>query len=103
MAAIDTLTLRNALVRGRIADEEPAEDLTRVFEEEIAELRSQFVTVERLASAEERFLTAIEGLKREFAEHRSYINNRIFVATGLIIGAIGVATAVVGVLIAVLD
>ena len=150
MAIINTLRLRNALVRGGIAQDEPACELVDIVDDEFSKLAANFVTRESHEASEHRVLAAIADLGRRAAERdaeRAYeaeqraheaaerdaaraqeaaerdaarareaeqrareaaerdrqIHNHITIGIGLIIGAITIATAVISIVIVVLD
>ena len=157
MAIIDTLRLRNALVRGGIAQDEPACELVDIVDDEFSKLATNFVTRESHEASEHRVLAAIADLGRraaerdaaqareaeqraheaaerdaaradreaaraqeaaerdaararederrahEAAERDRQIHNHITIGIGLIIGAITIATAVISIVIVVLD
>ena len=150
MAIINTLRLRNALVRGGIAQDEPACELVDIVDDEFSRLATNFVTRESHEASEHRVLAAIADLGRRAAERdaeRAYeaeqrareaaereaaraqeaaerdaarareaeqrareaaerdrqIHNHITIGIGLIIGAITIATAVISIVIVVLD
>ena len=150
MAIINTLRLRNALVRGGIAQDEPACELVDIVDDEFSKLATNFVTRESHEASEHRVLAAIADLGRRAAERdaeRAYeaeqrareaaereaaraqeaaerdaarareaeqrareaaerdrqIHNHITIGIGLIIGAITIATAVISIVIVVLD
>ena len=150
MAIINTLRLRNALVRGGIAQDEPACELVDIVDDEFSKLATNFVTRESHEASEHRVLAAIADLGRraaerdaaqareaeqrareaaerdaarareaaerdaarareaeqrahEAAERDRQIHNHITIGIGLIIGAITIATAVISIVIVVLD
>ncbi len=150
MAIINTLRLRNALVRGGIAQDEPACELVDIVDDEFSRLATNFVTRESHEASEHRVLAAIADLgrraaerdaerareaeqrareaaereaaraqeaaerdaerareaeqrAREAAERDRQIHNHITIGIGLIIGAITIATAVISIVIVVLD
>ncbi len=150
MAIINTLRLRNALVRGGIAQDEPACELVDIVDDEFSKLATNFVTRESHEASEHRVLAAIADLGRRAAERdaeRAYeaeqrareaaereavraqeaaerdasrareaeqrareaaerdrqIHNHITIGIGLIIGAITIATAIISIVIVVLD
>ena len=150
MAIINTLRLRNALVRGGIAQDEPACELVDIVDDEFSKLAANFVTRESHEASEHRVLAAIADLgrraaerdaeraheaeqraheaaereaaraqeaaerdaarareaeqrAREAAERDRQIHNHITIGIGLIIGAITIATAVISIVIVVLD
>ena len=132
MAIINTLRLRNALVRGGIAQDEPACELVDIVDDEFSKLATNFVTRESHEASEHRVLAAIADLGRRAAERdaeRAYeaeqrareaadreaaraqeaaerdrqIHTHITIGIGLIIGAITIATAVISIVIVVLD
>ena len=150
MAIINTLRLRNALVRGGIAQDEPACELVDIVDDEFSKLATNFVTRESHEASEHRVLAAIADLgrraaereaaqaheaeqrareaadreaaraqeaaerdaarareaeqrAREAAERDRQIHNHITIGIGLIIGAITIATAVISIVIVVLD
>ena len=164
MAIINTLRLRNALVRGGIAQDEPACELVDIVDDEFSKLAANFVTRESHEASEHRVLAAIADLGRraaerdaerareaeqrareaeqrareaaerdaeraerdaaraqeaaerdaarareaeqrahEAAERDRQIHNHITIGIGLIIGAITIATAVISIVIVVLD
>ena len=139
MAIINTLRLRNALVRGGIAQDEPACELVDIVDDEFSKLATNFVTRESHEASEHRVLAAIADLDRrtaerdaerareaeqrareaaereaarareaeqrarEAAERDRQIHNHITIGIGLIIGAITIATAVISIVIVVLD
>ena len=150
MAIINTLRLRNALVRGGIAQDEPACELVDIVDDEFSKLATNFVTRESHEASEHRVLAAIadsdrraaerdaerayeaeqrareaaereaaraqeaaerdaerareaEQRAREAAERDRQIHNHITIGIGLIIGAITIATAIISIVIVVLD
>lgn len=157
MAIIDTLRLRNALVRGGIAQDDPACELVDIVDDEFSKLAANFVTRESHEASENRVLAAIadsdrraaereaarareaeqrareaaerdaarareaEQRAREAAEHDAararederraheaaardrQIHNHITIGIGLIIGSITIATAIISIVIVVLD
>ncbi len=125
MAIINTLRLRNALVRNGIAADDSAEDLVGVLDDEFATATDNFVTKESHTASEQRVLTAISDLARRIAERDAeqaraaaeqaraaaeaaadrdrQLHNHITIGIGLIIGAITVATAIISIVIVVLD
>ena len=68
MAIIDTLRLRNALVRGGIAQDDPACELVDIVDDEFSKLATNFVTRESHEASEHRVLAAIADLGRRVAE-----------------------------------
>ena len=114
MAIIDTLRMRNILVRGEIAREEPADEFVEMMEDEFASATDNFVTHDAHEASESRVLAAISDLgrriaerdaeqAREAAERDRQIHNHITIGIGLIIGAITIATAVISIVIVVID
>ena len=125
MAIINTLRLRNALVRNGIAADDSAEELVGVLDDEFATATDNFVTKESHTASEQRVLTAISDLARRIAERDAeqaraaaeqaraaaeaaadrdrQLHNHITIGIGLIIGAITVATAIISIVIVVLD
>ena len=121
MAIINTLRLRNALVRNGIAADDSAEDLVGVLDDEFATATDNFVTKDSHTASEQRVLTAISDLARRIAERDAeqaraaaeqareaadrdrQLHNHITIGIGLIIGAITVATAIISIVIVVLD
>ncbi len=114
MAIINTLRLRNALVRNGIAADDSAEELVGVLDDEFATATDNFVTKESHTASEQRVLTAISDLARRMAERDAeqaraaadrdrQLHNHITIGIGLIIGAITVATAIISIVIVVLD
>ena len=132
MAIINTLRLRNALVRNGIAADDSAEDLVGVLDDEFATATDNFVTKDTHTASEQRVLTAISDLARRIAERDAeqaraaaeqaraaaeqaraaaeaaadrdrQLHNHITIGIGLIIGAITVATAIISIVIVVLD
>ena len=150
MAIIDTLRLRNALVRGGIAQDDPACELVDIVDDEFSKLATNFVTRESHEASENRVLAAIadsdrraaereaararEAAEREAAwareaeqrareaaerdaararedERRAHeaaerdrqIHTHITIGIGLIIGSITIATAIISIVIVVLD
>ena len=121
MAIINTLRLRNILVRGEIAREEPAEEFVEALDDEFAALQESVVSTDSQEASESRVLASIEGLRREMAQAEArraqeaerqadaaakrdrQIHNHITIGIGLMIGAITVATAIISIVIVVLD
>ncbi len=114
MALMNTLRLRNILVRGEVAKEEPADEIVGALDEEIAAATEHFVTKDSHEASESRVLAAIADSDRraaerdairtrEAAERDRQIHNHITIGIGLIIGAITIATAVISIVIVVLD
>ena len=121
MAIIDTLRMRNILVRGEIAREEPADEFVELMDDEFAKARGEFasarddfVTHDAHEASEHRVLASIADLgrriaerdaeqTREAAERDRQIHNHITIGIGLIIGAITIATAVISIVIVVVD
>ena len=121
MAIIDTLQMRNILVRGEIAREDPADEFVELMDDEFAALKGDVVTTEAHEASESRVLASIEGLGRRIAERDAaqarrneqraeaaaerdrQIHNHITIGIGLIIGAITIATAVISIVIVVAD
>ena len=139
MAIIDTLRLRNALVRGGIAQDDPACELVDIVDDEFAKLAANFVTRESHEASENRVLAAIADSDRRAAEREAararedeqrareaaerdaararederraheaaardrQIHNHITIGIGLIIGSITIATAIISIVIVVLD
>ena len=157
MAIIDTLRLRNALVRGGIAQDDPACELVDIVDDEFSKLAANFVTRESHEASEHRVLAAIADLGRrvaerdaarareaeqrareaaerdaarareaeqrareaaerdaararederrahEAAERDRQIHTHITIGIGLIIGSITIATAIISIVIVVLD
>ena len=132
MAIINTLRLRNALVRNGIAADDSAEDLVGVLDDEFATATDNFVTKDSHTASEQHVLTAISDLARRMAERDAeqaraaaeqaraaaeqaraaaeaaadrdrQLHNHITIGIGLIIGAITVATAIISIVIVVLD
>ena len=114
MAIINTLRLRNALVRNGIAADDSAEELVGVLDDEFTTATDNFVTKESHTASEQRVLTAISDLARRMAERDAeqaraaadrdrQLHNHITIGIGLIIGAITVATAIISIVIVVLD
>ena len=114
MAIINTLRMRNILVRGEIAREEPADEFVEAMDDEFATLKGGVVSTEAHEASESRVLASIEGLgrriaerdaeqAREAAERDRQIHNHITIGIGLIIGAITIATAVISIVIVVID
>ena len=114
MALMDTLRLRNILVRGEVAKEAPADEIVGALDEEIAAATEHFVTKDSHEASENRVLAAIADSDRraaerdaarthEAAERDRQIHNHITIGIGLIIGAITIATAVISIVIVVLD
>ena len=139
MALMDTLRLRNILVRGEVAKEAPADEIVGALDEEMAAATEHFVTKDSHEASENRVLAAIadsdrraaerdaartheaaerdreaaerdaarareaEQRAREAAERDRQIHNHITIGIGLIIGAITIATAVISIVIVVLD
>ena len=114
MAIINTLRLRNALVRNGIAADDSAEELVGVLDDEFATATDNFVTKDSHTASEQRVLTAISDLARRIAERDAeqaraaadrdrQLHNHITIGIGLIIGAITVATAIISIVIVVLD
>lgn len=114
MAIINTLRMRNILVRGEIAREEPADEFVEAMDDEFAALKGGVVSTEAHEASESRVLASIEGLgrriaerdaeqAREAAERDRQIHNHITIGIGLVIGAITIATAVISIVIVVID
>ena len=121
MAIIDTLRMRNILVRGEIAREDPADEFVELMDDEFAKARGEFasarddfVTHDAHEASEHRVLASIEGMRREMAQDQArqarenaerdrQIHNHITIGIGLIIGAITIATAVISIVIVVVD
>ncbi len=132
MAIINTPRMRNILVRGEIAREEPADEFVEAMDDEFANVRDElagasdnFVTHDAHEASENRVLASIEGLRREMAQEAArqareseqraredaeraaerdrQIHNHITIGIGLIIGAITIATAVISIVIVVID
>ena len=150
MAIINTLRLRNALVRGGIAQDDPACELVDIVDDEFAKLAANFVTRESHEASENRVLAAIADSDRraaereaarareaaerdaarareaeqrareaaerdaararederrahEAAERDRQIHTHITIGIGLIIGSITIATAIISIVIVVLD
>lgn len=121
MAIINTLRMRNILVRGEIAREEPADEFVEMMDDEFAALKEGTVSTDSQKASENRVLTAISDLGRriaerdaeqarrneqraqEAAERDRQIHNHITIDIGLIIGAITIATAVISIVIVVID
>ena len=114
MAIIDTLRMRNILVRGEIAREDPADEFVELMDDEFAALKGDVVTTEAHEASESRVLASIEGMRREMAQDQArqarenaerdrQIHNHITIGIGLIIGAITIATAVISIVIVVVD
>ena len=114
MAIINTLRLRNALVRNGIAADDSAEELVGVLDDEFATATDNFVTKDSHTASEQRVLTAISDLARRMAERDAeqareaadrdrQLHNHITIGIGLIIGAITIATAIISIVIVVLD
>ena len=128
MAIINTLRMRNILVRGEIAREEPADEFVELMDDEFAKARGEFasarddfVTHDAHEASEHRVLASIESMRREMAQDQArqareneqrarenaerdrQIHNHITIGIGLIIGAITIATAVISIVIVVVD
>ena len=114
MAIINTLRMRNILVRGEIAREDPADEFVELMDDEFAALKGGVVTTETHEASESRVLASIADLgrriaerdaeqTREAAERDRQIHNHITIGIGLIIGAITIATAVISIVIVVVD
>ena len=114
MAIINTLRLRNILVRGEIAREEPAEEFVEALDDEFTALQESVVSADSQEASESRVLAAIADLSRRIAERDAQqadaaaerdrqIHNHITIGIGLMIGAITVATAIISMVIVVLD
>ena len=125
MAIINTLRMRNILVRGEIAREEPADEFVEAMDDEFVSATGNFVTHDAHEASENRVLASIEGLRREMAQEAArqareseqraredaeraaerdrQIHNHITIGIGLIIGAITIATAVISIVIVVID
>ena len=114
MAIINTLRMRNILVRGDIAREEPADEFVEAMDDEFVSATGNFVTRDAHEASENRVLAAISDLgrriaerdaeqAREAAERDRQIHNHITIGIGLIIGAITIATAVISIVIVVID
>ena len=114
MAIINILRLRNILVRGEIAREEPAEEFVEALDDEFAALQESVVSADSQEASESRVLAAISDLGRRIAERDAQqadaaaerdrqIHNHITIGIGLMIGAITVATTIISIVIVVLD
>ena len=116
MAIINTLRMRNILVRGEIAREEPADEFVEAMDDEFAALKEGTVSTDSQEASENRVLAAISDLgrriaerdaeqAREAAERDRQIHNHITIGKrlGLIIGAVTIATAVISIVIVVID
>ena len=121
MAIINTLRMRNILVRGEIAREEPADEFVEAMDDEFAAFKESVVSTESQEASESRVLASIEGMRREMAQAQArqareneqrareaaerdrQIHNHITIGIGLIIGAITIATAVISIVIVVID
>ena len=121
MALMDTLRLRNILVRGEVAEEEPADEIVGALDEEISAATEHFVTKDSHEASENRVLAAIADLGRrvaerdaararederrahEAAERDRQIHTHITIGIGLIIGSITIATAIISIVIVVFD
>ncbi len=114
MAIINTLRMRNILVRGEIAREEPADEFVEAMDDEFAALKEGTVSTDSQEASENRVLAAISDLgrriaerdaeqAREAAERDRQIHNHITIGIGLIIGAVTIATAVISIVIVVID
>ena len=132
MAIINTLRMRNILVRGEIAREEPADEFVEAMDDDFANVKEElagasdnFVTHDAREASENRVLAAISDLGHRIAERDAerareseqraredaeraaerdrQIHNHITIGIGLIIGAITIATAVISIVIVVID
>ena len=106
--------MRNILVRGEIAREEPADEFVEAMDDEFAALKEGTVSADSQKASENRVLAAISDLgrriaerdaeqAREAAERDRQIHNHITIGIGLVIGAITIATAVISIVIVVID
>lgn len=92
MAIFDTARLRDVLVRGRIAEPEPAADLVDELETQLDTALSRHPTHDRMDAAVERLLRSQAEMEARIADMMAQQARHINQAVG--IGLAGLALAV---------
>ena len=99
MAIFNTARLMGVLVRGRIAEPEPAAELVDELEAQMDSVLSGYPTHDRLGLEIGRVLQAIAELKQEQAEMEArqarHINQAVGIVLGTLLAAIALAVGLI--------
>ena len=87
MAVFDTARLKNVLVRGKIAEDAPAQELVDEIENQASRALSEYATLDRMELMEARMLRAIAEAEARQARH---INQ----AVGILLAGLALAVGI---------
>ena len=95
MAIFDTARLRDVLVRGRIAEPEPATQLVDELEEQMSNVLSGYPTMDRLGQFEANLLRAMAELETKAAEREARQAKHINQAVGIMLAGLALAVGII--------
>ena len=95
MAIFNTARLLDVLVRGRIADPEPAAELVEELEEQMGSALSEYPKHDRMRLMEERLLRSQAEMEARIAELMAQQARHTNQATGIVLAGIGLAVGLI--------
>ena len=95
MAIFDTARLRDVLVRGRIAEPEPAAELVDELESQMDGVLSGFGTLDRMELMEARLLQTMAEMDARAAEREARQARHINQAVGILLAGIALAVGII--------
>ena len=95
MAIFNTARLRDVLVRGRIAEPEPAAELVDELEEQMGTALSGYSTQDQVSLAVAQVLQAMAELEAKAAEREARQARHINQATGIVLAGIALAVGII--------
>jgi hypothetical protein len=95
MAIFNTARLRDVLVRGRIAEPEPAAALVDELEEQMDSVLSGYPTMDRLGLVEANLLRVMADLEAKAAEREARQAKHINQTLGIMLAGLALAVGII--------
>ncbi len=95
MAIFNTARLVNVLVRGQIADPEPASELVDELEAQMSTALSDYPSRDGIAATEARLMQVLAEIRQSQAEMEARLSRHINQATGVLLAGIALAVGLI--------